>query len=191
LSDPIWATDLEFRDRYAGHRGIIIGRGLYGYQRNTDLDKFTGVKIGCNHAYRVTSLDALVWMDPKFFEANWREISRVDCHKFAINPIHYSYHGVTIYGLEAIRPEKCALFLRDGFYPCNLSGYIALNLALIFGLNPVWLYGFSPNTDVLQKRSESFKLIGDWVKDNNREVYITDKGSYLTKFFPYQVLPVK
>lgn len=187
-----WATDQKFKGMFAGQAGLVIGRGQQEeYVRNKGLDKFSGIKIGCNSAYKVTDVDVLIWMDPKFFESHWREIVLVDCLKLAINPIHYDHHGVNIIGLEAEQPDRCSESFESGFYPCNLSGYIALNLAMLFGLNPVYIYGFNPDTEILKEKSKSFKFIADWADNHNRQIYITDKNSYLERYFEYKALPAK
>ncbi len=186
-----WATDKEFKGKFAGHKGLVIGRGQNSdYERDERLDKFSGIKIGCNSAYKATSLDALVWMDPHFFETHWVKIFQTSCLKFAVSPVHYEHHGVDIIGIMAKQPEKCSESFGSGFYPCNLSGYLALNIALLFGLDPVWLYGFDPDTEVLRERSESFSLISDWINKNHRRIFITDKNSYLKKFFDFKELPI-
>ncbi len=187
-----WATDKEFRGKFAGQKGLVIGRGQgENYQRDGSLDKFNGIKIGCNSAYKTTSLNVLVWMDPHFFESHWMQIAQYpDVLKFAVEPIHYDHHYIDIIGLHAKQPARCSENFEAGFYPCNLSGYIALNRALLLGLNPIGLYGFNPDTQVIMERSENFGLIADWADKNNRQIYITNKDSFLNKFFDYSDLPL-
>lgn len=187
----IWATDERFKNIYTGQKGLVIGRGkLKEYERDKALDNFSGKKIGCNTAYKTTELDALIWLDLPFFPNHYDEIRNLNCLKFAVNPFHYFHHGVEIFGLRATRPERCSESFDSGFYPCELSGYIALNMALLFGLDPIWLYGFSSdmaNQGII--RSDKFIYIADWAKKHDRKIYLTDKESYLKKFFPYKALP--
>jgi hypothetical protein len=191
--NPNWATDKEFKDFFIKRKGLIIGRGQNDdYQIQSALNRFHGIKIGCNRAYVSCKIDILIWMDPAFFEKNWHEIKELDCLKFALNPVHYDHHGITdIRGIKANHPGRCSLNIDSGFYPCNLSGYVALNLALIIGLNPIWLYGFCPNTDIVRQRSESFKMLADWANKNRRQIYIADEESYLRKFFEYKKIPLR
>lgn len=187
-----WATDKDFKNKFSGQNGLVIGRGQgKEYLRNEKLDAFNGIKIGCNSAYKTTSIDALVWMDPHFFEMHWMEIAQIQCLKFAVEPLHYDHHFVDIIGIHSKQPERCTESFESGFYPCNLSGYLALNIALLFGLNPIWLYGFDPDTESLKKRSESFNLIAGWADKSNVQIFTMNKNSYLNKFFSYKEFPIK
>lgn len=186
------ATDTQFKNIFHGSKGLIIGRGdSQNYQSVKEFDLFPGIKLGCNHAYRVTQLNALIWLDPPFFGENWQEISQLDCFKFAVNPDVYNTVGVEINELRVSGVEGCSESFDKGFYPCELSGYLALNVALIMGLNPIWLHGFTSDMkDQYQNvRADKFRFISDWAKIHNKQIYLAHKEGYLRKFFEFKAIP--
>lgn len=195
-----FASDGMFKNRWAGEKGLVIGRGVNPeYEKNIVLDDFKGKKIGCNTAFNSCHCDAIVYMEEKVFFNNkdrYRELVKEGLFLFGVNVI-YPVYGVELYNLEARKPEKCSESFDQGFYPCNLSGYIALNVALLMGLDPIYLFGFNPeqaqpeNRDRVIERSLKFRLIDEWCQKNNRKVYCTDKDSLLTMFFSYKPLPLK
>ena len=187
------ATDEQFKNIYQGRQGLIIGRGAGSeYEHDPIFDKFNGIKIGCNSAYTVADLDVLVWMDSLFFVTHWQEIKQLKCLKFAPNPDVYNTYGVDVYELRVNMPERCSVSFDSGFYPCELSGYLALNIALLFGLNPIWLHGFTSemNDNYGNKRADKFQYLANWAKQNNREIYLANKEGYVTKFFIYKQIEI-
>jgi len=190
-----WAIDPLFKNKYTNVPGIVIGRGINEYARNESLDSFKGKKIGCNEAYKVTDLDILLWLDSSFYGNHEKEIlfykesTLKKTILFAMNPLYYIHKDLSVYGLEARRPEKCSESFDSGFYPCELSGFLALNVALIMGINPIWLYGFTPD-EKISERSFKFKYISDWCKQNNRQVFLYDENSLLSMFFNYKSFPL-
>lgn len=186
-----WAPDALFKDKWLNKKGLILGRGTkQSYTRNKYLDKFDGKIIGCNTAYKKTKCDIIFWMDEGIFLKNRKELKeqqqKNETILMAVNPFYHLY-GIEIWGIEARKPKRCSERFDLGFYPCNLSGYIALNIGLIMGLNPIYLNGFSgyPDDSDMFKRILNFKYIADWCEKNNRKVYITDKKSQLSMFFDY------
>lgn len=183
------ATDDKFKGIFKGKPGLIIGRGDNDdYQVDHLFEQFSGIKIGCNSAYKVSKLDALIWIDSLFFVKYWQEIDNLDCLKFAVNPSVYNTVGVEINELLVSGVEGCSESFDKGFYPCELSGYIALNMALIMGLNPIWLHGFT--SDMKDQygtvRADKFKLLADWANDNDKQIYLPREDGYLRKFFDYK-----
>jgi hypothetical protein len=86
----------------------------------------------------------------------------------------------------------CSGSFDQGFWTKNLTGFLALNVALVLGLNPIWLHGFIANykRDHFVKRIDQFGIIADWCEINGRTVYIADENSVLRKFFKHRRLPV-
>lgn len=190
----IHASDDTFKNIWLDQKGIVIGRGNnIDYIEDKALDNFNGKKIGCNSAYRTTKLDVLVWMDSSFYGQYEKEMVSLvdgllkDTILFAVNPIYYIHKDLKVYALEARQPERCSESFDFGFYPCELSGYIALNIAILMGLNPIWLYGFLPN-EKLTERNLKFKYIADWCLKNDRKVYVADEESSMRMFFDYKPL---
>lgn len=189
----IQTTDNQFKNIYYNQPGLVIGRGNgHDYKHDSTIDFFSGIKIGCNSAYEIATLDLLIWMDTLFFVENWQKIKGLNCLRFAVNPsIYCDNYGVDVYELKVSGIEGCSESFDKGFYPCELSGYLALNMALIMGLNPIWLHGFTSDmkNQYGMVRSDKFKYLSDWAKENNREIYLAQKKSYLKKFFDYKELP--
>ena len=188
-----WATDAEFKNIWHKRPGVVIGRGPNDdYKRFQAVAQFAGKRIGCNTAFRAyLNLDAIVWMDYEIFRDHKEEMRHLKCYKFAVNPVTYRTYGIDIIGLKAMRPERCSDSIESGFYPCNLTGYVGTNLALIMGLDPVWLHGFDSNykDPMMRKRVDQFAYIADWCRQNDRHVYIATEGSYLERFFEHKKLP--
>jgi len=185
-----WAPDSLFKDKWLGQKGLVLGRGMGPeYKRNKRLDTFDGKIIGCNTAFKTTKCDAVFWMETKVFNDNRHELKKIQedgTILFAVNP-HYPLYGMEVWGIEARKPARCSERFDYGFYPCQLSGYVALNIALIMGLNPVYLYGFLgyKDNEEMYKRNLNFKYIADWCEKNDRKVYVTDRRSQLIMFFEY------
>ena len=192
-----FASDSFFKNRWAGEKGLVIGRGPSPkYEKNIVLNKFKGRKIGCNTAFNACDCDAIIFMDEMVFQKNkdqYQKLVKEGLLLFGVNII-YPVYGVKLYNLEARKPERCSESFDQGFYPCNLSGFVALNVALLMGLNPIYLFGFNPEKSQLKdrdrviERSLKFQLIDEWCQKNNRKIYCTDKDSLLTMFFPYKSL---
>lgn len=195
-----YATDREYKNRWFGQTGLVLGRGSGNeYERNSFLDGFRGKVIGCNEAYKVRGCDAIVYMDEDVFFRNremYGHLAGQGTTIFGVNPI-YPLYGVPVEGLLARTPERCSTGFDQGFYPCNLSGYVALNVALIMGLNPVWLSGFDPERarmserDKMIDRSTRFGMIADWCHKENRQVYCADPKSMLAMFFTCKEIPIE
>ncbi len=121
---------------------------------------------------------------------NYRKLANQGSYIFVINPI-YPLYGVKIVGLEARKPARCSNSFDTGFYPCRLSGYIALNVAILLGLNPIYLSGFTPSKAVdknVMERSFDFDPIVDYCYDNRIKVYTTNKDPIMELYFEYKSL---
>ncbi len=194
-----YATDREYKNKWFGQAGLVMGRGPGDkYERDPLLDGFQGKVIGCNEAYKIRKCDAIVYMDEEVFFKNrdmYGYLAGQGTIIFGVNPI-YPLYGVPVEGLLARTPERCSTGFDQGFYPCNLSGYVALNVALLMGLNPIWLSGFDPERarigerDKMIDRSMRFGMIADWCHKENRQVHCADSGSMLAMFFPYKGIPL-
>ena len=188
-----WATDAELFNIWKNHKGIIIGRGENpAYIHDKNVATFKGKKFGCNGAYKVyDDLDALIWLDHSFYQKNCIELRKLKYLLFTVN----SSIGDNI-PLKVLRKNLsrlgCSSSFDQGFWTKNLTGFLALNVALVLGLNPVWLHGFIANykRDHFIKRVDQFSVIADWCKTNGRTVYVADENSVLSKFFKYRRLPV-
>jgi hypothetical protein len=189
--------DEEFKDIWAGQPGLVIGRGTNDYQRKEELDLFPGKVVGCNTAFNTRKCDVITLMDEKVFFHNrriYKKLTQEGTILAVINPI-YPLYNVDVHKIEASKPERCSTSFDTGFYPCRLTGYIALNIALLLGLNPIWMYGFnpslSPNRQVLEERCLDFFLISEWCKKNNRQVYLVSDGidNMMNMFFQQKRLP--
>lgn len=191
-----WATDDKFKNIWKNQEGLIIGRGIgKDYTRKKDLDNFKGKVIGCNTAFNTRKCDAIVLMDEKVFLNNkdtYRKLADDGTYIFVINPI-YPLYGVKIVGLEARKPERCSNSFDTGFYPCRLSGYIALNIAILMGLNPIYLYGFTPakSNNKIIERSFDFDHIAEYCYQNGIKVYTINRDVIIELHFEYKSLKRK
>lgn len=189
-----WATDDKFKNIWIGQEGLIIGRGAgQDYARKKALDAFDGKVIGCNTAFNARFCDAIVLMDEKVFLNNkeaYRKLANQGSYIFVVNPI-YPLYGVKIIGLEARKPERCSNSFDTGFYPCRLTGYVAVNIAILTGLNPIYLYGFTPSKAEDKKvaeRSFDFDPIADYCYKNGVKIYTVNRDPIMELYFEYKSL---
>ena len=105
------ATDEQFKGIYEGKSGLVIGRGNEpDYKPDPALDRFSGVKIGCNSAYRATDLDALVWMDTRGRVVTESQKIILDAAKcspeMAAMPRLETHHALVRQGVEQVLKEE-------------------------------------------------------------------------------------
>lgn len=192
MSGVRWATDSELLNIWMGEKGLVIGRGENpDYVRYDDIASFRGRKIGCNRSYRVyDDLDALVWLDHSFFRKHCTDIRRLKCHLFTVNTSINENIPLKVLRKGPSRPA-CTGSFDQGFWTKNLTGFVALNIALALGLDPIWLHGFLGNykREHFINMISQFAVIADWCNDNGRTVYVADEDSALTEFFKHRRLP--
>jgi hypothetical protein len=163
-------------------------RGTVGreYVRCHNLDKFKGVVIGCNSAYKVRALDVLVFIDHTTYKNYSQEIRGLNALKFYINPkddISNEY----IHSIKAVKYKlDCARSFQDEFTPDNLTGPIALNIAVLLGCNPICLSGFTRAKFL--DRSKSMVYINNFAKSIKTNIYNTDKDFLIKDLFDYRDL---
>lgn len=188
-----WATDKEFKNKFWGYRCLIIGGGYRGlgsnreYRRCEKLDTFRGKVIGCNSAYNVRKLDILVFLDTSTYVHKGDEIKNLDCLKFVGAP----KWDPSKFDFIAVKPSqvpKVSESFADGIGPRDLSGYFAINLALLLGFSIIFLTGFNSTNKSIIKRTNKFSWFAKWAKDNDRLIYSTDKDGITNDFFPYTSL---
>lgn len=197
-----WATDKKFLNVWQNEPGLIIGSGPN--QRYEDhlpqkkmLSFFPGKIIGCNETFCVLdpgNIDLIIWID----DVVWTRpkcqpiIVKHECLKMCVDPFDWKgdYLEMDITGLKANPPSRFSTSFDSGFYPCNQTGYLALNVALLMGLDPVWLYGFDAwKHPYFNKAVQNYPMAKDWIKENNKKIYIADKDSFLCTMFEYKPLP--
>jgi hypothetical protein len=191
-------TDTDFYDLWHGQPCLIIGSGKTGdyLPFNPDLNSFPGKIIGCNSAFSMGyRTDMIMFVDGGVLSQYGESMAQVDCFKLSITcdpPATWDLHGNDIHWLLARQPERFSRSFDSGLYPADLTGYLALNTALLMGCNPVWLYGFDSAEHRYFAKIERFKWAADWARENKREIYIADGDSFLCKcgIFEYKQLPM-
>lgn len=191
-------TDIDFFDLWHGQPCLIIGSGKTKdyLPFNPALNSFKGKIIGCNSAFSVGyRTDLIMFIDGGVIEKFGDAMAQVDCLKFSIAcdpPLGWNMRGNDIHWLLARHPGRFSVSFDSGLYPADLSGYLALNTALLMGCNPVYIYGFDSWAHEVFHKAERFKWAADWAKKNKREIYVADESSFLCKggIFEYKQLPM-
>lgn len=194
-----FATDNEFLNCWKGQPGLIIGSGeSQDYKpKNPDLSKFPGKIIGCNEACTVYDrLDLIIWIDNIVIYASGQQMKAFDCLKMCVNPSDpWDYLGQDIIALTANPPKKFSPSFEHGFYPCDSTGYLAYNVALLMGLNPIWLYGFHGWKHPYFEKNAHFSMGKGWLNNRGKRIYCGEKTSYLCSgndpVFPYKPIPLE
>ncbi len=190
--DVIWADDHIWKNKWQGESGLIIGSGrTRDYQCHVPyaqmLESFAGRIIGCNEAFTVIHperLDLVCWIDNIVWtNPIWKEkFFQLRCPLMVIDPADWKgdYFGRPILGLRAIPPpDRFSESFDQGFCPCNDTGYLAVQLGFILGLKTIYLRGFDAWEGLYNQKSNHFGVASEWAKKNGRELYVTDKNSFL------------
>jgi len=200
-------NDADFYDLWHGQQCLIIGSGKTKdyLPFNPELNSFQGKIIGCNSAFSVGyRTDMIMFIDEKVIEKYGGDMAAIDCFKLSIAcdpparracdpPAPWDLHGNDIRWLLARQPERFSRSFDSGLYPADLTGYLALNTALLMGCNPVWLYGFDSFEHQYSSKMDRFNLAAQWANQNGIEIYVADKDSFFCKkdtpIFEYKPLP--
>lgn len=186
-----WATDKMFKDIWQGEDGLIIGGGYRNrkreYQRDEKLDAFQGKVFGCNSAFKVRKIDVLVWIDTATYRNFNKEIAAFEGLKFAVNP-RWPVRNLNFWAIKPGKVPKCSESFEDGIAPRNLSGYVAINIALLMGIKRVFLTGFNSADCNILKYTKNFIFFKEFAESNNREIYSCDPDGITNGFFPYMPL---
>lgn len=193
-----FVTDIKFYGIWQNEPGLIIGSGatgLYQDSFNPDLDRFQGRLIGCSDSCKFyKNLDLIIWIDDIWDQSFWDVLNDYKCLKFSIacDPPtdQKQMKEDQIKWLKASLPPRFSLSFRQGFYPADSTGYLAFNVALLMGCNPLYLYGFDSNKHPYFPKAKYYEMALEWLKEHNRKVYITEKDSYLCTYFEYKQLPL-
>ena len=188
-----WATDKEYKNMFWQQRCLIIGGGYRGnggdreYRRCERLDAFKGKVIGCNSAYNVRTLDILVFLDTSTYMNKKEEIKKLDCLLFVGAP-KWDPAGLDMIAVKPSNIPRVSESFSDGIGPRDLSGYFALNLALLLGFSIIFLTGFDSTNKSIVKRTQKFKWFQTWAQENGRLIYSTDADGITNDFFNYMSL---
>lgn len=189
-----WATDKMYKGRYKGKKLLIIGGGYRGtgpdreYQRFKILDRWHYYTMGCNSAYKVRSLDILVWIDIRTSKKYHDELKRLSCLKFVSQPTIWEPVDIGFIGIRW-RGKEFSMSFDEGLYPHNMSGYFAINIALVLGFEYIFLTGFTPHHPKLQKRSQFYEEFAEYIKSTGQQIYVCDNKTIVRDYFPY--MPIK
>lgn len=192
--------DEDFYGIWRGQPGAIIGSGIDGLYTpvNHDIEKFQGKKIGCSEACMYYKpLDLVIWVDALNHPENlpfWESLSGHDCLKMSIAcdpPSSFNMHGNDVHWLRAQPPNRFSPSFDLGFYPADLTGYLALNVALLLGCNPLWLVGFDSWKHPYNIKARYFKMAEKWLKQHKKTVYVAEEDSFFAHsgLFKYKPLP--
>ena len=188
-----WATDKEFKNMFWQQRCLIIGGGYRGsggnreYRRCERLDAFKGTVIGCNSAYNVRELDILVFLDTSTYVHKKDEIRKLTCLKFVGAP-KWDPLDLNFIAVKPSNIPRVSESFNDGIGPRDLSGYFAINLALLLGFHIVFLTGFNSTNASIVKRTKKFSWFRKWADENGRLIYSTDRDGICNDFFDYMPL---
>lgn len=185
-----WATDKKYKNIFWGQRCLIIGGGYRGsggtreYQRCEKLDRFEGKVIGCNSAFDVRKIDILVFLDTSTYVKKKAELRSFDGLLFVVAP-KWDPDGMDIIAVKPKQIDGVSESFNDGIGPRHLSGYVAINLALLLGFNLIFLTGFNSCDKSIVRRTKSFKWFRDWADQNGRLIFSTDIDGITNDFFDY------
>ena len=185
-----WATDKEYKDMFWGERCLIIGGGYRGdgssreYRRCERLDKFTGKVIGCNSAFNTRKLDILVFLDTSTYVHHKAEIRAFKGLKFVGAP-KWDPADLNFIAVKPAQMPHVSESFNDGIGPRHLSGYFAINLALLLGFQLIFLTGFDSCNKSVVKRTKNFAWFRKWADENGRMIFSTDADGITNDFFEY------
>ncbi len=193
-------TDVDFYDLWRGQSCLIIGSGKTHdyFPFDPALNSFAGKIIGCNAAFNVGyRADMIMFIDKNVIDQCGDAMAGVDCLKFSIAcdpPASWDLRGNEIHWLLARQPERFSHSFDSGLYPADLTGFLALNTALLMGCKQVWLYGFHSCEHQYSSKTDRFRWAAQWAEQNGREIYVADEDSCLcrgnTPIFEYKPLPI-
>lgn len=188
-----WATDREYKDMFWNQRCMIIGGGYRGdgsireYRRCEKLDAFDGKVIGCNSAYNTRALDILVFLDTSTYVNKEAEIKAFTGLKFVGAP-KWNPDGFNFIAIKPAQQPMVSESFSDGIGPRHLSGYFAINLALLLGFNMIFLTGFNSCDKSVVKRTKIFSCFRKWADEHERLIISTDADGITNDFFSYTPL---
>lgn len=188
-----WATDREWKDKFWGQRCMIIGGGYRGdgstreYRRCEKLDAFDGKVIGCNSAYNTRALDILVFLDTSTYVNKKEEIKAFTGLKFVGAP-KWDPAGFDFIAVKPAQQPMVSESFADGIGPRHLSGYFAINLALLLGFHIIFLTGFNSCNKSVIKRTKAFSWFRKWADEHERLIISTDEDGITNDFFSYTPL---
>jgi len=144
----------NFDNKHQGQRGFVIGGGpsiRFTAEDGFDFDVLKSeITVGANKAYKLFTPTYLVWGDKNFYRRYKQDIQKLECTMFLSN---HDTPG------EEDAPKDDPRFIRlqrvlDGHgrhhVPTTFagpvsfwqnSGLIALRIAYLLGLNPIYLLG--------------------------------------------------
>lgn len=189
------ASDKDFLLKWNGDKCIIIGSGksMDYLPFNPEINKFDGKIIGCNQAFTVGyNVDMVTFTDEHVLNENANKMLLLDCIKITIAcdpPYQWENGGNDIHWLKAIPPYRFSDSFDGGFYPADLTGYTALNVAILMGCSEIYLYGFDCNDEKFIDKSHRYL----WALNKGADIYVTEQDSYLVTngIFQYKSFPVK
>jgi hypothetical protein len=149
-----FCTKIIMDNTHKGKRGFVIGGGpsIKRFLRNDHITTLlrNEIAVGVNKAYTWFTPTYLVAGDQGFIKTFWKsELEQLDCVKFfAKDCFPKDYDTTNVHLLERIiepndpRTHELpkSLFLPISFW--QNSGAIAIRIAYLLGLNPLYLLGF-------------------------------------------------
>jgi hypothetical protein len=187
-----WVSDREWKNKWAGESGLIIGSGKTADYRDQAANKelvesFPGKIIGCNESFLFINperIDLLVWIDSVVWNHPncTNEIIKCKCPMMAIDPFDWKgdFLGLQILGLRAtVPPVKFETSFNHGFHPCDDTGYLAVQVGFILGLKTIYLWGFDAWTGSYNRKAWHFGVASKWAQENGRELFVAEKTSFL------------
>lgn len=208
-----WLTTPEgraFKEKFINQPGLIIGSGataMYEDQAENKamLENFTGPIIGCNESFLLIDtarLDLIIWIDDGVWtnSKHHEKLLQCTCPKFCIDPYDWkgNYLDMDILGLRGRpAPNKFSTSFEEGFCPCDDTGYLAVQVGFILGLQTIYLWGFDAWKGLYNQKAWHFGVAGKWARENGRELYVAEETSFLChedqdhkKLVEFKPLPV-
>jgi len=145
---------------WQGRRCFIIGGG--SSLRDFDWSLLDGeLTIGINKALEKIEPTIMLSMDSRFYD--WlingelgeelkRKFENYKGYKVWLNTINHNF-GEDVYLIDSAGEKALTKSLHDGLGHGSNSGYVALNLAMVLGANPIYLLGFDMKGDGQGKQS--------------------------------------
>ena len=134
-------------NKYKGKRGFVIGGGysIKEYrEKGFDFSLLDNeITVGANKAYKVCKVKFLIFLDFKFYQQYKEEINKLDCIKLAPS---WAERLQDFKGREdTFIFKNCTANYLPTTFNCirtaNNSGVVALRIAYLLGLNPIYLVG--------------------------------------------------
>jgi hypothetical protein len=143
-------VDNRFDGIHRGQRGFVIGGGpsiLDLMDNGFSFEKLSDdITVGANKIYIYLIPTYLLWTDPYFWNTFHHELDELDCIKFCPDFVvlktkkkeidAYIFRGDDIKG-----DKTYALSMTDIIPAWRNTGVTALRIAVILGLNPIYLLG--------------------------------------------------